>query len=71
MDTIQKHNICIKICQGISILHVVQTGSGAHPASYPMDNGGSFPGGKGIGAWNCPLNSNYCRGQENVGLVLN
>jgi hypothetical protein len=23
-----------------------QTGSGAHPASYPMGTGGSFPGGK-------------------------
>jgi hypothetical protein len=24
----------------------VQNGSGAHPASYPMGSGGSFPGGK-------------------------
>jgi hypothetical protein len=24
----------------------VQTGSGAHPASYTMSTGGSFPGGK-------------------------
>jgi hypothetical protein len=24
----------------------VQTGSGAHPASYPKGTGGSFPGGK-------------------------
>jgi hypothetical protein len=24
----------------------VQTGSGAHPASYPMGTGGSFPGGE-------------------------
>jgi hypothetical protein len=24
----------------------VQTGSGAHPASYPMCTGGPFPGGK-------------------------
>jgi hypothetical protein len=24
----------------------VQTGSGAHPASYSMGTGGSFPGGK-------------------------
>jgi len=24
----------------------VQSGSGAHPASYPMGTGGSFPGGK-------------------------
>jgi hypothetical protein len=27
-----------------------QTGSGAHPASYPMDTWGSFPGGKAAGA---------------------
>jgi hypothetical protein len=30
--------------------HRVQTGSGAHPASYPMGNRGSFPGGKAAGA---------------------
>jgi hypothetical protein len=24
----------------------IQTGSGAHPASYPMGTGGPFPGGK-------------------------
>jgi hypothetical protein len=29
--------------QKLSLLHVVQTGSGAHPA-YLMGNGGSFPG---------------------------
>jgi hypothetical protein len=28
-----------------SLLHNVQTDSGAHPASYPMGIGGSFPGG--------------------------
>jgi hypothetical protein len=33
----------------------VQTGSGAHPISYPMDTGGSFPEGKSAGAWNWPL----------------
>jgi hypothetical protein len=27
-----------------SLHHRVQNGSGAHPASYPMGNGGSFPG---------------------------
>jgi hypothetical protein len=26
------------------LLHVVQTGSGVHPTSYPMGTGGSFPG---------------------------
>jgi hypothetical protein len=30
--------------------HVVQTGSGAHPASYPMGTGSYFPRGKAVGA---------------------
>jgi hypothetical protein len=30
--------------------HRIQTGSGAHPASYVMDSGSSFPGGKAAGA---------------------
>jgi hypothetical protein len=30
--------------QDFSLLHNVQTGSGAHPASYPMGAGGSFRG---------------------------
>jgi hypothetical protein len=34
-----------------SLLHGVQTGSEAHPASYPMGAGGSFPGSKTAGAW--------------------
>jgi hypothetical protein len=33
-----------------SLHHRVQTGSGAHPASYAMGIGGSFPGGKAAGA---------------------
>jgi hypothetical protein len=32
--------------QEFSLLHVVLTGSGAHPASYPISTGDSFPGGK-------------------------
>jgi hypothetical protein len=36
--------------QEFSLHHVVQTGNGAHPASYPMATGGSFPGGKVAGA---------------------
>jgi hypothetical protein len=28
------------------LFHVVQTGSGAHPTSYPVGTGGSFHGGK-------------------------
>jgi hypothetical protein len=33
-----------------SLHHRVQTGSGAHPASYPMGTRGSFPMGKAAGA---------------------
>jgi hypothetical protein len=33
-----------------SLNHCVQTGSGAHPASYPMGTKGSFPGDKAAGA---------------------
>jgi len=29
---------------------IVQNGSGAHPASYPMDTGDSFPADKAAGA---------------------
>jgi hypothetical protein len=36
--------------QEFSLLHVVQTGSGVHPTSYPMGTGGSSPGGKAAGA---------------------
>jgi hypothetical protein len=36
--------------QEFSHLHIVQTGSGAHLASYPMGTGGSLPGGKAAGA---------------------
>jgi hypothetical protein len=40
-----------------SLHHRVQTGSGAHPASYPMGTRDSFPGGKAAGAWSWPLTS--------------
>jgi hypothetical protein len=33
-----------------SLLHSVQTGSGAHPASYSMDPGGCFPRDEEAGA---------------------
>jgi hypothetical protein len=48
----------------ISLLHSFQTGSGAHPASYPMGTGSCFSGGKAAGAWSWPLTSIKCRGQE-------
>jgi hypothetical protein len=31
--------------ESFAVLHSFQTGSGAHPASYPMGTGGSFPSG--------------------------
>jgi len=31
--------------------------AGAHPASYPKGNGGSFPGVKASRAWSWPLTS--------------
>jgi hypothetical protein len=34
----------------LSLHHHVQDGSGAHPASYPLDTRVSFPGGKAAGA---------------------
>jgi hypothetical protein len=36
--------------QEFFLLHVVQTGSGVRPTSYPMGTGGSFPGAKAAGA---------------------
>jgi hypothetical protein len=36
--------------QEFSLFHVVQTGSGADAASYPIGTGGSFPEGKAAGA---------------------
>jgi hypothetical protein len=41
--------------QEFSLLHVVQTGSGVHPASYLISTGGYFPGGKATGAWSWSL----------------
>jgi hypothetical protein len=44
--------------QDFYILHVIQTDSGAHQASYSMDTEGSFPGTKAAGVWSWPLTSN-------------
>jgi hypothetical protein len=35
--------------QDFSLLHSIQTDSGAQPASSPMGTGGCFPGGKAAG----------------------
>jgi hypothetical protein len=40
-----------------SLHHRVQNGSGAHPASYQMGTGDSFPRDKAAGAWSWPLTS--------------
>jgi hypothetical protein len=40
-----------------SLHYRVQNGSGAHSASYPMGNRGSFPEGKAAGEWSWPLTS--------------
>jgi hypothetical protein len=36
--------------QEFSLFHIIQTGFGAHTASYPMGTRGSFPGGKAASA---------------------
>jgi hypothetical protein len=36
--------------RGKILHHGIQTGSGAHPAFYPMGTGGSFPRDKAAGA---------------------
>jgi hypothetical protein len=38
-----------RLGQEFSLLHIVQTGSGAYLASYPMGTGGFFLGGKVAG----------------------
>jgi hypothetical protein len=43
--------------QDFFLLYSVQTGSGAHSASYPMGTRGSFPGGKAAGAYHSPPSS--------------
>jgi len=50
--------------------HRDQTGSGAHSASYPKDNGSPFSGSKAVGSWSWPLTSIFCRISESVELYL-
>jgi hypothetical protein len=35
----------------LSLLHIVQTGSGAQPPFYEMGTGNHFPGCKAAGSW--------------------
>jgi hypothetical protein len=52
-----------------SLHHRIQTGSGAHGASYSMGSRRSSPGGKAVGAWSWPLTSIWCRGQRMRGAI--
>jgi hypothetical protein len=45
------------VAGNFSLYHRVQTGSGAHPASYPMGTRGSFPGGNAASKWSWALTS--------------
>jgi hypothetical protein len=56
--------ITVHIIRCFPFLQSVLTGSGAHPASYPMGSEGSFPKCKGAGTWSWPLTSVLCRSQE-------
>jgi hypothetical protein len=40
----------VRVLVPVGAFRVVHTGSGAHPAFYPMSTGGSFPGVKAAGA---------------------
>jgi hypothetical protein len=51
----------------------VQTGSGAHPASYPVGTGGPFPGGKarpGRDADHSPPSSAEVKNEQELYLLL-
>jgi hypothetical protein len=49
--------------------HRVQTGSGAHPASYPMGTGSSFPGGKTAGGVKLTTHINLVQRLEMRGAI--
>jgi hypothetical protein len=46
------------------LFHRVQTGPEAHPASYPMSMGSSFPEGKAAEMWSWPFTDIQCRDQD-------
>jgi hypothetical protein len=52
-----------------SLHYLIQNGSGAHPASYPMYTRGSFPGDKAAWAWSWPLTSIQYRGRRMRGAI--
>jgi hypothetical protein len=52
-----------------SLRRRIQNGSGAHPASYPMDTRGSSPGGKAAGVWRWPLTSHLVHRSRMLGAI--
>jgi hypothetical protein len=46
----QEVRVRVLVGSEFSLLHIVQTGSGAHPASYPMGTWALSLGGKAAGA---------------------
>jgi hypothetical protein len=56
--------------ENFSLHHRVQTGSGAHPASFPMGNRDYLFENKAAEAWISPFTSLQCRGQECVELYV-
>jgi hypothetical protein len=54
----------IQALQWFSLIHCTQTGSGAHPPSYPLGTRCCFPRGKAAGACGWLLTSIYGWGQE-------
>jgi len=54
----------------LSVRHHAQADHPTHPASRPTCTGSSFPGVKAAEAWNWPLTSSLCRGEEYVKLYL-
>jgi hypothetical protein len=49
-EDVKSHGRAVDIRDGQQTGHTVRTGSGAHPAYYPMGTGGPFLGGKAAGA---------------------
>jgi hypothetical protein len=47
----QQIRVWVPVGLEFSLFYVIQAGSGAHPASYPIGTGGSFPRGKAAGEW--------------------
>jgi hypothetical protein len=68
--TIEGSEFEFRYCRELSVLLIVQTGSGAHPASYPMGIAESFPGGNAAGISSWSLTSNWSRVHGNIDLYV-